>query len=268
MPSRKKAKGKARKAAKEAKTKEEDSRTVSGGNQRQGESVEAMMQRLEINAVSPDLCTHGCPSLSAGEVKFCQEFIDAFTAEFLSLCADKVDAKKAFHAATDTTLEVYEEIYASKLDKVISILLCNGTQGILDGNNGRAQLCASFACHFETFMAVTWHKTVDMANVTKRCDLNGADDHTLVSYYRKRIPCSCLDEKYEEVKSVKKMGRCYNQNCSHPGGKVERRKMFTCTRCGLANYCSVACQRAAWKEHRERCDEIAQVKAAFNTTQS
>ena len=117
-------------------------------------------------------------------------------------------------------------------------------------------------------MAVTWHKTVTMANVTKLADLISADDHTLVSYYRKRISCSCLDQKYEEVKSVKKMGRCYNQNCSHPGGKVERSKMFSCTRCGVASYCSVECQRAAWKEHREKCDKIVQVKAAFNTNQS
>ena len=79
-------------------------------------------------------------------------------------------------------------------------------------------------------MAVSWHQTVAMANLTKLPDLKGADDHTLVSYYRKRIPCaSLLDEKYKEVKSVKKMGRCYNKTCSLPGGKVERRKMFSCT---------------------------------------
>ena len=268
MPSRKKAKGKARKAAKETKAKEEESRAVVGANQRQEESVEAQMERLIINAVSQKLCTHGCPSLSPGEVTFCQDFIDSFTAVFLSLSAEKVDAKKALHAATEATLEVYEEIYASKLDTVISIFLCNGTQALLDGNNGRAQLHSMIACHLESFMAVTWHKTVTMANVTKLADLISADDHTLVSYYRKRISCSCLDQKYEEVKSVKKMGRCYNQNCSHPGGKVERSKMFSCTRCGVASYCSVECQRAAWKEHREKCDKIVQVKAAFNTNQS
>ena len=39
MPSRKKAKGKARKAAKEAKAKEEESRAVVGANQRQEASV-------------------------------------------------------------------------------------------------------------------------------------------------------------------------------------------------------------------------------------
>ena len=59
MPSRKKAKGKARKAAKEAKAKEEGSRAVA--SQRQEESVEAQMQQLMVSAAS-ELCTHGLGS--------------------------------------------------------------------------------------------------------------------------------------------------------------------------------------------------------------
>ena len=114
-------------------------------------------------------------------------------------------------------------------------------------------------------MAVFLHKTRAVPNLTKAYEWHAADDHTLVSYYRKRISCSCLDEKYKEVKSVKKMGRCYNLNCHHPDGRVERSKMFSCTRCGVANYCSVECQRADWKEHKEFCDTSAEIKAAFNS---
>ena len=238
---------------------------VEAVNQRQEESVEAMMERLIINAASPNLCTHGCPhhSLSPGDIKICDEFIDAFLTAFFSVVAGS-----SFITAYLATSDEYVDVYDSKLDSVISMLLARGTQRILDGENDIAQRYASLASYFKELMAVTWHKTVDMTNLTKLPDLKGADDHTLVSYYRKRIPCACLDEKYKEVKSLKKMGRCYNSNCSHPGGKVERSKMFSCTRCGVANYCSVECQRAAWKEHREQCDEVLKMKAAFDSEQS
>ena len=93
----------------------------------------------------------------------------------------------------------------------------------------------------------------------KVVELLSADDHTVVQFFRKRIPCSCLDEKYKEVKSVKKMGLCRNPNCSLPDhGRVERSKMFSCARCGNVNYCSVECQRAI----------AAEKKAALSTEQS
>ena len=109
-------------------------------------------------------------------------------------------------------------------------------------------------------MAFSVYKTTtSMPCWTKILELQSADDHTLVSYYRKRIPCSCLDKKYKEVKSVKKMGLCRNPNCSLPdNGRVERRKMFSCTRCGVVNYCSVKCQRADWNRHRKGCGKTAE----------
>ena len=98
---------------------------------------------------------------------------------------------------------------------------------------------------------------------TKVCELHGADEHTLARYYRKRIPCACLDEKDEEVKSFKKMGWCCNKTRSLPGKRVERGKMLCCARCGEANYCSIECQKADWKRHKEYCGDIAEEKAAF-----
>ena len=143
------------------------------------------------------------------------------------------------------------------------MILASGTQCILDERNDIAQRYAMLAAYIEDAMAVTRRKVTRKKQAyTKLVELGRADDHTLVSYYRKRIPCACLDEKYREVKSMKKMGLCFNPNCSHPEQKVQRSTMFSCTRCGMANYCSVECQRAHWKRHRPTCNSKAELKAA------
>ena len=275
MPSRKKAKGKARKAAKEAKEAEaekatEESRALveAAVNQRQerDESFEMHLQRLTmmINTETPKLCRHGTVPLSTGDQKICLEFINAFTAVF-----DSVDGvMQALITAKHATKEVYPDVYDSKLDTVISVFLSYGTQCILDEDNSEAKLYASFACYFCYFEKMCLRKTPPITNITKLPELYDADEHTLVSFYRKRIPCSCLDEKYKEVKSVKKMGHCFGPSCSHPGRKAERSKMFSCTRCGEVNYCSVACQKANWKDHKKFCDDNAKLKAAFDSDQS
>ena len=268
MPSRKKAKGKARKAAKQAKAKEEESRAVEvAAGQRQEESVEVQLQRLIINATSPKLCRHGLVPLPSGEQKICLDFINAFKAPFHSDDAGFLYLGEVFLTAYDATKVEYADVYASKskLDTVISMLLSCGTQLILDGDNRGAELYAMLASHFEEYMAVEVHITKATASWSKVYELCDTDVHTLVSYYRKRIPCDCLDQKYKEVKSVKKMGFCYNPGCSLPGRNLERSKMFSCTRCGNANYCSVECQRANWKDHRKHCNRILEMKDAFKS---
>ena len=270
MPSRKKAKGKARKAAKEAKAKEEESGSVVevAVKQREEESVEEQLQQLIINAMIPKLRKHGCHrlSLSPCDQKICEDFINAFIGTFRL----QEDIVEAFTLANHATGEKYADfyLYDSKMEAVISILLASGTQYILDGDNETARLYACLAGYFEEGIAVYVHRTKAAFNWTKAIELCRADDHTLVSYYRKRVPCSCLDEKYKEVKSVKKMGFCYNLDCNLPVGMVERSKMFCCTRCGVVNYCSVECQKADWKEHKVQCNNIVDMKAEFSSNQT
>eukprot|EP00986_Skeletonema_menzelii_P008685 scaffold3767_cov116-Skeletonema_menzelii.AAC.10 len=52
-----------------------------------------------------------------------------------------------------------------------------------------------------------WGKISKLSNDT-------CDEHTIVSFFRKRVPCKCLDKKYNEVKSIVKMGLCGNPSCA------------------------------------------------------
>ena len=79
MVSRKKAKGKARRAAKQEQAKEEASDAVAAAeaNQQQGEPLEAQMERLQINSTAIN-CSHGLDSLSPSDAQICLDFINAF----------------------------------------------------------------------------------------------------------------------------------------------------------------------------------------------
>ena len=176
---------------------------------------------------------------------------------------DKLGVKLV--AAYKSTAKKYRDVYSSKLESVVSILLNNGPQCILEGDNHYARCYASLARYFEECLAVEVHETKATINWAKIHELSRADDHTLVKYYRKRIPCSCLDEKYNEVKSVTKMGMCYHPNCGLSNRMAERCKMFYCTRCGDVNYCSIECQKADWEGHRGVCDAVVEWKTAFDS---
>lgn len=79
------------------------------------------------------------------------------------------------------------------------------------------------------------------------------------SYLRKNIPCSCLDKKYKEVKSITRMGMCCNEMCSLPNQMAKRSTMLCCTGCRVANYCSRECQKAAWPENKEFCERLRSI---------
>ncbi len=268
MPSRKKAKGKARRAAKEAEAKAREGQVVAiRTDVRLREPLEAQMQLLQLIHPTSIDCHHGLDSLSPRDEKFCEDFINAFMYAFMS--KDSVSVVDKFITALEATEEEYADVYSSKskLESVVSMLLCSGTQCVLGGQDYQdyddARFYASLACHFKEWMSVFVRKSKAALSWAKVIELCGADEHTLVAYYRKCIPCSCLDEKYKEVKSVKKVGWCFNPSCSRPNQMAERSKMFCCSRCGEVNYCSIECQKAHWKRHREFCNDMAKRKAAF-----
>jgi len=260
MPSRKKAQGKARKAAKAEKAEEEGKKQSAVGANNEQQALGAQIQRLQLQDLfsehdddtTGDDCLHGHTLLPEDDVahqfmkSFMGHYYDAVNADGRKLGPDK------FHAAikaTDEDLGIQTTENEVRMDWVLSFLYGLGAQFILDDSESRARMHAEIACFFELLKCATFGTEQPEFFETQIADI-----HTLVSFYRKKIPCSCLDEKYEEVKSVSKVGLCRNLNCSLPGHLVKRSKMLYCTACGTTNYCSRDCQVEDWKRHKKTCN--------------
>ena len=226
----------------------------------------AVAEKEEMDAAAAEkeeeqlkVCHHG-NAVETTELVF---FINVFTNTFMSeatrsQCEDgKMIA--GLSAASDAVKEKYPYVYYDpcKVKLVVSYYLCNGTQHVLQGDFVRARLFAAMAGYFETVEAFLRSENKVNTDTNTKTILEVCNcERTLVKYLRKRIPCSCLDEIYKEVKSMTRTGICFN--CS---AAVERSKMLTCARCGGANYCCRACQKADWHRHKGTCDQSVTLNA-------
>jgi len=74
----------------------------------------------------------------------------------------------------------------------------------------------------------------------------------VLKFYRKRTSCKCLKKMHLEArKSTPKMGICYGCN-----EEMERVLLSVCSRCMVTQYCSRQCQVANWDKHRDDCGLI------------
>jgi hypothetical protein len=151
-PPRKKAQGKARKAAK-AKREEEKEReaesdatqdTETTNQQRRDESVGAQLQRMQITgplrgvSATVKKCMHGYASSSPEEERICVEFIEAYRVAHNAAIERSVeDLAEVFLAAISHMEEKYVQVWndVTMMEKVVSYLLCIGTKHFLDKNS-------------------------------------------------------------------------------------------------------------------------------------
>lgn len=280
MVSRKKAKAREKRAAREAKVaeekeeEEEESATVT--NQDKIETM-SFLELLTIdNLLRTTQCRHGI-ELVPHEEALCQAFLDTFNEGFRakSRSGDRNIASLLFGGmraieAVDTFFDIWYD--AVKLRKVISYCVELGVERILQGEGDQNYLevsvWSSYVYFFEQHIALKLEKTQPFLNVHKLLDTSDVSDfHAKVSFFRKRINCSCLDKKYKELKPVARMAVCRNTECSLPERGVERKKILICSGCDQAIYCSRACQKVDWPHHKEFCRIMIEKKAEFDAKQ-
>ncbi len=259
MPSRMKAKGKARKVAKAKKEAE-------GGREDEMSSLQAGMEELwAMKNPGNNDCTHGSAPLDQSAEKFLRDFCTVYQRGLRSSSnSGKLDVGKELGEAHVATIKEYAGVWtdSAAMELVQSTLVAKGAQHILHlGEESEfTRCCASMAYYFEQYTAVVLKGDAALPDTVKVAELFFADKHTLVKFFKKRIPCSCLDHVYKEVKSSTKMGLCCNNQCSHPSKQVARNTMLYCTRCRQVNYCSRECQIAHWPEHKEFCGYCVSTK--------
>ncbi len=228
-----------------------------------------LKKRIHIPKTKP-ICIE-CPkrihvTVPRPPAKFSEEKLRMFYNKFTCECNTAGGVfNHNIRVAYLATREDYADMWnsSSVLENMSSIFLVLGTEYLLRGYKKAASNYASLAYCFEQHIACNLLKERLTMNWPKINELFfDPDEHTLVSFFKKRITCSCLDEKYKQVKSVKKLGLCYNINCPHLGRKVERSLTKCCSLCRRVNYCSRECQVDNWNLHQLYCHKYVEKDAA------
>lgn len=216
------------------------------------------LQQYVMNNNAPPECMHGS-KLDGFTSRFVFTFNEAFNVAACKYPYVEADLLSCLTAAKHTTLREFANVWndSTKMKMAISWFLFVGTQNILGGNYDDARDRALMVRYLEQYVAVKLEQTQAQMNFPKLIEACHADMHSLVKFLRRRIPCSCLDEKYQEVKCITKMGMCFNPQCNLPN----------CSRCRCVAYCSSGCQRADWMGHKRCCDTNSAIKAEFEAKQ-
>ncbi len=196
------------------------------------------------------------------------DFTSAFNVAFCEARDRDTSLSRCLIAAEYVTQDEFADVWydSAKMESAISYLLFYGTQDILDGDYNHARENATFARYFEQHMAFQLKQTQAIFRWNKIHEAQKSDQHTLVKFFQRRIPCSCLDDTYEEVKSITKLGLCFNPRCNCPDRLVKHSKTMYCDRCRSVTYCSRKCQKADWSRHKTNCEKEAERIAEFEAS--
>eukprot|EP00984_Skeletonema_dohrnii_P037658 scaffold39938_cov250-Skeletonema_dohrnii-CCMP3373.AAC.2 len=262
---RKRNQGKARKAAK-AKAREEAGESNNDQTTNESLCITLPNQTQRLSTVK---CWHGFDKKDKICVEFVNAFRDAYGYKYEADKEDNADIPSCLIEAESATMDKYAEVWndSAKIEIAINCLLSTGVHNIIFGCDAAAENDAMYARYLEQHIAVALKQTQALPAWHKIQEVSQGDMHTLVKFYRKRIPCSCLDEKYQEVKSITKIGFCDRPECSFLYGQLERKKTMYCSRCRITTYCSRKCQEVDWKRHSALCDQCDAVIAKFDARQ-
>jgi len=238
-----------------AATTEDRDRGRLAPNSQQQQQIKSMAQETSC-AVT---CVHSHGFSTNQDCSGVHEFVKLFCKKCKFKTDDDIALEQCIQAAIDVTYASNHRIWSNSNDMeiAISFMLYFGTQDILKGDLANARAIATVANFFEQWVAMTLCKSQYDWYWPKIHELYNADEHTLVSYFRNRISCTCLDDKHREVRAIKKMGICCNLRCSLPERKLQRSGLESCEQCRHVHYCSRKCQKNDWKRHKEACLGVA-----------
>ena len=224
--------------------------------ERQLKELQLHHQEGSFEAEDQCKCVHGwCPWVDKEEKMGCKKLCD----DFLNAAVEASDANMGdfidkfaygMRASQMKRIEVWGEM--KKLEKIKTYFLSIGTTKLCKGVDGEdVAVCAYFARFFEHY--IECYEERKPMRAAKTYELLFLDHRTIVSFFKNRIECNCLDAEYDKVKDMPKMGICANIHCKLPRRRVERSKLHCCSKCRQRDYCSRACQKADWSCHKKLC---------------
>lgn len=253
MPSRKRNKGKDRKAKKaEMEARKIHNETLEVYKLWRGA---ALGEDIELDNKKVILCNHGI-ALTIPEVKHpvCS-FMDTFHLNLL------INRKHILENLGDTYIE-HSQVWHNESYRTMArdILLEIGTNLLLGTNDiildSPRDIAHAIIC-LEHFNGGRFEYLIRPPRVAKKvrdlywCGSSSNARRDVLKFYRKRSSCSCLKRMHLDTrKIVPKLGQCY-----HCQEVKERSMLMVCGRCRVNQYCSRECQIAHWHTHKEDCDK-------------
>eukprot|EP00985_Skeletonema_marinoi_P035422 scaffold46498_cov219-Skeletonema_marinoi.AAC.1 len=188
MVSRKKAKGKARKAAAKARAEEEF----------------AALLRFSLAKFKQSSCTHGWNHAEYPDRHDCYNF----KWSVLDVFRRTKSISDIFDAAEKAALQhKYPEIWKdpAKLEWIASAFVSIGVEAIIrECDKYLYAYSVAYSEWIHQHVACELHKSVPAVYSARLNELIYADKRRIISYLKKRIPCSCLNSSYNVVKHLPK----------------------------------------------------------------
>jgi len=232
MPSRKRAKGKARKEKNQVR-----------------ESVAERDDSQPVDVVIPNVrCIHG-------SVDFYSQH--SSVRRFVDMCQKSLKAGQGrMFGVVELTHDQHREVWENETKRktVINILSGLGTALFL----GDA-ICTAMDIARVIIMLENYDGADNFCSITQNPSVNeqvlsisAGEEIDIIHFYKQRIPCSCLDEKCSHYEQFQKRG----SRCAKCNQKKYYKDLLTCAGCKIVQYCSRECQKLDWPRHKVACKKI------------
>ena len=244
MVSRKRNKGKERKAKKEERTEE---------NQRARMRTKWKLWASGVwkGAITP--CDHGLDfnlTMLADDHPV-SSFVNAY---LVNWCYKGMSPKQTLTGTFQTHPQVWKK--KSYRDMARDIFVAIGTNLLANDTTHPDIACAILV--LENYDGSGEIESTIHSNevATKLRDIGCGDGDSMrrdeLKFFRKRTTCKCLKKMHLDArKAIPKSGLCW---CCEVA--KERPLLMVCSRCRVAQYCSRECQGSDWGDHKSLCDSF------------
>ena len=240
MTSRKKNKGKERKAK-----KLESDRTR---KHREWTGWALGIHWKDGSVVHP--CNHGCEFTIPNDDHPVTKFIDAIYVNIFNEVS-------IYSGHLHNALQSYPQVWKNDVyrNMVINIMTRIGTNMAIEfsttvGSAQHMRQTGSKVLAISIMIIEKFDGDIDYAICRQAVAKKIRDFHVIcLKFYRKRATCKCLkDVHLESRKALPKHARC-----DHCEVVKERRLLMVCSRCRIDQYCSRKCQVEGWDKHKRDC---------------